>query len=84
MPHARTDLGICAPSRAGTAQRASVEFEHFWKDPVELILGLFGLANAGVVLSSVGTGAWLVLAGLLVGASRSGITLFTWLGASEF
>jgi NhaA family Na+:H+ antiporter len=53
------------------------EFEHWWKYPVELILGLFGLVNAGVVLSSMGAGTWLVLGGLLIG-KPVGITLFTW------
>ncbi|MFG0260991.1 MAG: Na+/H+ antiporter NhaA, partial [Novipirellula sp. JB048] len=52
------------------------EFEHFWKLPVEFGLGLFGLANAGVVMSSLGTGTWVVLAGLLIGKPL-GITLFT-------
>ena len=52
------------------------EFEHFWKTPVEFFLGFFGLANAGVVMSSLGTGTWLVLGGLLVGKPL-GITVMT-------
>lgn len=40
---------------------------------------LFGLVNAGIGFSSVGTGTWLVLVGLIVGEPL-GITLFTWLG----
>ncbi len=45
------------------------EFEHFFKTPVELILGLFGLVNAGVpiAIASFNTATWLVLGGLLVG-----------------
>jgi NhaA family Na+:H+ antiporter len=43
---------------------------------VEFVLGLFGLANAGVVMSSLGTGTWLVLGGLLIG-KPVGITLST-------
>jgi NhaA family Na+:H+ antiporter len=76
MPHAQTDLGIFAREELGRNDTLS-EFEHWWKNPVEFILGLFGLANAGVVLSSIGTGTWLVLAGLLIG-KPVGITLLTW------
>ncbi len=45
----------------------SALFEHEWKVIVDFGLFLFGLANAGVELSSVGTVTWLVLAALLVG-----------------
>ena len=62
--------------RTGSRSDTLNEFEHFWKTPVEVILGLFGLANAGVVFSSLGTGTWLVLAGLLIGKPL-GITLLT-------
>jgi NhaA family Na+:H+ antiporter len=78
MPHAHTDLGIFAREELGRHDTLN-EFEHWWKNPVELILGLFGLVNAGVAFSSVGIGTWLVLAGLLVGKPL-GITLFTWIG----
>lgn len=82
MPHAKTDLGLFA--KAEERRRDTLnEFEHWWKYPVELILGLFGLVNAGVVFSNVGTGTWLVLVGLLVGKPL-GITLFTWLGQRLF
>jgi NhaA family Na+:H+ antiporter len=43
------------------------ELEHWWKNPVEGILGLFGLLNAGVVLGMVGAPTALVLVSLLVG-----------------
>ncbi len=66
MPHAHTDLGIFAREELKRHDTLN-EFEHCWKTPVEYILGLFGLANAGVVLSSMGTGTWLVLGGLLLG-----------------
>jgi NhaA family Na+:H+ antiporter len=59
------------------------DFEHWWKNPVEIILGLFGLVNAGVAFSSVGTGTVLVLVGLLIGKPL-GITFFTWLGVKFF
>ncbi len=75
LPHAHTDLGIFAKAELDRDDSLN-EFEHFWKIPVEFILGLFGLANAGVVMSSLATGTWLVLAGLLIG-KPVGITLLT-------
>ena len=56
---------------------------HWWKNPIEIVLGLFGLANAGVVFNSLGTGTYLVLFGLLVG-KPVGICLFTILAKSVF
>lgn len=75
LPHAQTDLGIFARDELKRHDTLN-EFEHFWKEPVEYILCLFGFVNAGVVLTSVGTGTWLVLIGLLIGKPL-GITLLT-------
>ncbi|MEM7235474.1 MAG: Na+/H+ antiporter NhaA, partial [Planctomycetota bacterium] len=82
MPHAHTDLGMFVRRELGREDTLNA-FEHWWKNPVELILGLFGLVNAGVVLSSVGNGTYLVLAGLAIGKPL-GITLLAWLGAKLF
>ena len=82
LPHAKSDLGIFARQESGRTDTLN-EFEHWWKNPVELILGMFGLVNAGVAMTSVGTGTWLVLAGLLIG-KPVGITLFAWVGAKVF
>lgn len=76
MPHAHTDLGIFARDELNRHDTLN-EFEHWWKNPVELILGLFGLVNAGVAFGAVGAGTALVLAGLLIGKPL-GITLATW------
>jgi NhaA family Na+:H+ antiporter len=76
MPHAHTDLGIFARAELKREDTLS-EFEAFWKTPVEGILGLFGLVNAGVVLSSLGVGTYLVLAGLLIGKPL-GVVGLTW------
>ncbi len=76
LPHAHTDLGMFARAELNRHDTLN-EFEHWWKNPVEIILGLFGLANAGVVMNSIGPGTWLVLIGLLIGKPL-GITLFTW------
>ena len=78
MPSAERDLGLFDPReefRADTLDR----FEHAWKIPVQVILFFFGLANAGVPLSSVGAPTWLVVAGLLVG-KPIGIVAMTLIG----
>ncbi|TWU02184.1 Na+/H+ antiporter NhaA [Stieleria varia] len=80
LPHALKDTGLFADDEGHSD--ALNEFEHWWKNPVELILGLFALVNAGVVLSSFGTGTWLVTMGLFLGKPL-GITLFT-LAAMKF
>jgi NhaA family Na+:H+ antiporter len=82
MPHAAKDIGMFAPEEVSQHDTLS-EFEHWWKYPVEIILGLFGLVNAGVALSNVGTGTWLVLVGLILGKPL-GITLFTYVGIKMF
>ncbi|MCB9553257.1 MAG: Na+/H+ antiporter NhaA [Myxococcales bacterium] len=66
MPHAHVDTGLFDWSRLDRQDTLSA-FEHWFKNPVELILGLFGLCNAGVQLTAVGAATWLVLAGLLIG-----------------
>lgn len=58
---------------------ALARFEHEWKVVVDFGLFLFGLANAGVGFSSVGTATWLVLASLVFGKS-AGIFAMGWLG----
>jgi len=75
LPHAHTDLGIFAKAELDRDDTLN-EFEHFWKTPVEFILCAFGFANAGVEMSSLATGTWLVLAGLLIG-KPVGITALT-------
>ena len=42
-------------------------FEHWWATPVQVVLLLFGFANAGVPFTQIGAGAYYVLAGLLIG-----------------
>lgn len=66
MPAARKDLGFFhkhEPFRRDTLDR----FQRALKIPVEIILFGFGLANAGVSVSSVGPVTWLVVAGLVFG-----------------
>jgi Na+:H+ antiporter, NhaA family len=66
MPHAQTDIGVFEPSKGELTDPLN-QFEHWWANPVALILGLFGFANAGVAFTSLTTGAWLVLTALLLG-----------------
>lgn len=80
MPHELTDAGLFANQEEGERDTLN-QFRHWWRTPVELILGLFGFVNAGVPLTSVGAGTWLVCIGLIVG-KPVGITLFSLLGRS--
>ena len=50
------------------------QFEHWWKYPVQLVLFLFALVNAGVPLQASGVGTWAVLIAIL-GGKPIGITL---------
>jgi Na+:H+ antiporter, NhaA family len=66
LPHAHEDKGLFDWRELKLTDTLN-NFEHWWKRPVEIVLGLFGLLNAGVVMSSMGEATWLVLFGLLVG-----------------
>lgn len=80
MPHAKRDLGIYAEAERHLPDTMN-QFHNWWHVPVQIILLLFGLTNAGVLVSSVGPGTWMVLTSLLVG-KPVGIVLFTLLGIS--
>jgi NhaA family Na+:H+ antiporter len=68
MPHEESDLGLFREADSGHHKTDALnKFEHWMKSPVELVLGAFALVNAGVVMSALGNGTWLVLAGLLLG-----------------
>ena len=76
MPHEHSDIttfGRRKVVRLATLQ----QFEHWWKVPVQIVLFFFGLVNAGVMLSSVGAGTWIVLVSLLAG-KPIGILSFTY------
>ena len=79
IPHADTSFGIFADEEKHLTDILN-KIEHKLKVPVEVILFLFGFANAGVEFSSIGIPTALVLAGLLIG-KPIGILLFGWLGA---
>lgn len=79
IPHADRAFGIFSAAETHLHDLLN-EIEHALKYPVEIILGLFGLMNAGVEFSSMGPATWLVLAGLLIG-KPVGIFLFGWVAA---
>lgn len=66
MPHARRDMGLFDPREHDLPDTMN-RFEHAWKTPVQIVLLLFGLVNAGVAFSSVGHGTWIVFLSLLFG-----------------
>jgi Na+:H+ antiporter, NhaA family len=66
MPHEKRDLGLFSKTEHGLPDTMN-RFERWWRVPVQVILFFFGFANAGVQLSSVGPGTWMVLSGLLLG-----------------
>jgi Na+:H+ antiporter, NhaA family len=75
MPHSPRDLGLFDPRENHRVDTLS-QFEHWWATPVQFVLLLFGLANAGVPFAQVGPGTYFVLAGLLLG-KPIGILLFS-------
>ena len=74
LPHADHDFGIFGAEEVHKHDLLN-DTEHSLKMPVEVILLLFGFANAGVVFSAIGDATWLVLAGLIVG-KPVGVLLF--------
>ncbi len=80
MPSMGYDEGLFAEESCGHAHHDTLNnFEHTLKLPVDFGLFGFGLANAGVVMSSVGEATWAVLAGLLLGKTV-GIYAFSMAG----
>ena len=76
VPHATRDPGLFVEPREPEDDPLN-RFERWWKVPVEIILFLFALINAGVPLTKIGTATWIVLTALLVGKPM-GILLSTW------
>jgi Na+:H+ antiporter, NhaA family len=74
MPHAPDDMGLFEPREALRANTLD-QFEHWWAKPVQVVLLLFGFANAGVPVAQIGPGTYYVLTALLLG-KPIGILLF--------
>jgi NhaA family Na+:H+ antiporter len=66
MPHGRRDLGVF-DEREKYQPDTLNKFEHWWATPVQVVLLLFGFANAGVPFAQIGAGTYYVVAGLLLG-----------------
>lgn len=79
IPHADRAFGIFAAAEEHLTDLLN-HIEHMLKHPVEVILFFFGLLNAGVEFSSIGSPTWLVLAGLIIG-KPFGVLFFGWLAA---
>jgi NhaA family Na+:H+ antiporter len=79
IPHADRNFGVFAEAERHLPDLLN-HIEHLLKSPVEVVLFFFGLLNAGVEFSAIGTPTWLVLAGLLIG-KPVGIFTFGWIAA---
>jgi NhaA family Na+:H+ antiporter len=73
MPHEKSNLTLFG-NRPVTAIATMNEFEHWWRLPVQIILLVFGLVNAGVPLTSVGVTTWIVMTSLIAGKPLGIIT----------
>ena len=67
MPHARRRLDELFADEADERGATARHFEHVWHYHAQAALFLFGLVNAGVMLTGYGTGTWATLAALLLG-----------------
>lgn len=79
IPHADRAFGFFAEAEVHLHDLLN-EIEHMLKVPVEWVLFLFGLMNAGVEFSAISAPTWLVLAGLMIGKPL-GVYFFGWLAA---
>jgi len=67
MPHGRRRLDELFADEADERGDTPRHFEHVWHYHAQAALFLFGLVNAGVMLTGYGTGTWATLAALLFG-----------------
>ncbi len=79
IPHADRAFGIFSEAEQYLTDLLN-HIEHLLKHPVEVVLFFFGLLNAGVEFSSIGSPTWLVLFSLLIG-KPAGVMLFGWIAA---
>ena len=66
LPHAKSDIGVFAREELDRKDTLS-QLEHDTFPYVQVILGLFGLVNAGVVFDNAGTATVLITTSLLIG-----------------
>src|SRR6185295_14954333 len=65
-PRAARDVGLYVEAPPG-AQDTLSRFERAFKYPVQVVLFLFGLVNAGVRFGAVGAGTWAVMIAIIAG-----------------
>lgn len=75
MPHRHRDPGLFVEKEG---HDTLTRFEHQFKVPVQIVLGLFGLVNAGVPFANIGAATGIVVMSLVAG-KPIGILAFTWL-----
>ena len=66
VPHAPRGLDLFQ-DQPHSPHDSPRHFEHVWQHPVQVVLFLFALANAGVLLREYDTGTWALLAAALIG-----------------
>ncbi len=76
LPHSPRETGLMFDDELGDHSPMH-QFEHDWKLVVDFGLFMFGLANAGVEFSSIGSVTWIVLTSLIIGKTV-GIFSFGW------
>jgi len=76
LPHGQKEKNLLFEEDPGDHSPMH-QFEHEWKVVVDFGLFMFGLANAGVEFSSIGSVTWIVLASLIIGKTV-GIFGFGW------
>ena len=64
LPRAPRDLNLLTDEGP---HNSALHLEHALRLPVQLVLFLFALVNAGVLVRGFGSGTWAVLAGALIG-----------------
>ena len=64
LPRAPRDLNLLVDEGP---HNSAVHLEHALRIPVQLVLFLFALVNAGVLVRGYGTGTWAVLASTMIG-----------------
>ncbi len=82
IPHSDVEFGIFAEVEKTQADLLNV-IEHALKGPIQVVLFLFGLANAGIAISAIGEPTLLVATALMIGKPL-GITLMGWIAARIF
>lgn len=83
IPHLRRRLDQFLADEEDGGGTTPRHFEHVWLAHVHVALLLFGLVNAGVVLTGYGNGSWAMMLGAVVGRTLgvlAALGLAVWVG----